>query len=636
MAEIKEKLTLVDRFSSRLGKFISMMSRAQGSCHAAQTATRQFENTAAAAASSTNATAVSLKNYESVSNSLQKKLVNLNSQWDALIQEQESMVSAGQQGTAAFASLDEKIVQLAGDLQNTEAKLSSVNRQMGLATQSSSSFSADMSGAKVSIAALTQKVDRLEAEIRQLKNAYQQAGAATEQASKKQNVFSRTLERCKAGAQGLLGNLKRLGGHRNSVSGLIGQFSKLAVAMFSVTRIIQALKTAMENAPVEVQESWESLSSSLTTTVFGFLIAALQALQPHFDRLNAALNSPAGQKFAAGLIMIGNLVGTVIGYAIDAIAMLVEFIGNNFATVMNVAVIALALYAAYMLASAAATLAAAWPLLLIVAIVAAVVIALKKLGVTSEQIFTAIGMMAGWLYALVYNLIADAWNIIAVFAEFFANVFNDPVGAVARLFFGVFDSILGIVESVAGAIDALLQTDMAGAVSGFRDQMQSWVDDKFGANVITVERMDKIDYTATMNSWGKKGGEIGKGLDEFEFNVGDILGSVGDLSAISGGAVGGGAVGGIGDSVGGSLGSDVADIKKEVAMSEEELKSLVDMAERKYVNNINLTAQTPVINVTGQNTGNSAADRKALANAIRDMLLKQQAEASLRSTARVK
>ncbi len=100
------------------------------------------------------------------------------------------------------------------------------------------------------------------------------------------------------------------------------------------------------------------------------------------------------------------------------------------------------------------------------------------------------------------------------------------------------------------------------------------------------------------------------------------------------GAGAGGAGGGSGGG-GGKLGRDVADIKKEVTMSDEELKSLVDLAERKYVNNINLTAQTPVINITGQNTGNSKDDRKALANAIRDMLLEQQAAASLRSTARV-
>ena len=83
-----------------------------------------------------------------------------------------------------------------------------------------------------------------------------------------------------------------------------------------------------------------------------------------------------------------------------------------------------------------------------------------------------------------------------------------------------------------------------------------------------------------------------------------------------------------------SIAGDVGSIEKSVNMADEDLKSLVDMAERRYVNNINLTAQTPVINITGQNTGNTAADRRALANAIKDILVEQVAAGSVRTTAR--
>lgn len=81
------------------------------------------------------------------------------------------------------------------------------------------------------------------------------------------------------------------------------------------------------------------------------------------------------------------------------------------------------------------------------------------------------------------------------------------------------------------------------------------------------------------------------------------------------------------------ISSNVGSINKSVSMSEEDLESLVDVAERRYVNNINLTNQTPVINITGQNTGNTAADRQGLANAIRDILVSQAASGSIRSTA---
>ena len=74
-------------------------------------------------------------------------------------------------------------------------------------------------------------------------------------------------------------------------------------------------------------------------------------------------------------------------------------------------------------------------------------------------------------------------------------------------------------------------------------------------------------------------------------------------------------------------------IEKSVNMSDEDLKMLIDNAERRYVNNVNLTSQTPVINITGANTGNTAADRKAIADAVQTVLLEQLSSTSVRATA---
>ena len=70
---------------------------------------------------------------------------------------------------------------------------------------------------------------------------------------------------------------------------------------------------------------------------------------------------------------------------------------------------------------------------------------------------------------------------------------------------------------------------------------------------------------------------------------------------------------------------DTAAIKRSVALSEEDMKLLVDMAERRYVNNINLTAQTPVITINGQNTGDTAQDLQWLENALQRILAEQAA-----------
>lgn len=129
--------------------------------------------------------------------------------------------------------------------------------------------------------------------------------------------------------------------------------------------------------------------------------------------------------------------------------------------------------------------------------------------------------------------------------------------------------------------------------------------------------MEKIDYNDTMYQWSQMGGGIGKALDNF--NPGDVFGKFSE-----GGFDYSSMMGGISNTLGG-IKEDTGAIKRSVALSEEDVKLLVDMAERRYVNNINLTAQTPVVTINGQNTGDTAEDLQWLENALKRILVEQAA-----------
>ena len=86
------------------------------------------------------------------------------------------------------------------------------------------------------------------------------------------------------------------------------------------------------------------------------------------------------------------------------------------------------------------------------------------------------------------------------------------------------------------------------------------------------------------------------------------------------------------DSIG-NISEDVSDIKKAVDSTQEDLKMLVDMATQRFINKINLTTQAPVITVQGQNTGNTQADARALADALRDMIFEDAASSAGTMTA---
>lgn len=126
----------------------------------------------------------------------------------------------------------------------------------------------------------------------------------------------------------------------------------------------------------------------------------------------------------------------------------------------------------------------------------------------SDESVSAAGAIMGVFYVAlgtVYNLSIglvngaigtgiELWNFIASFANFFRNVWDDPIAAVAHLIIDLFDVIVGVVEDAASIIDYVLGTDMAGSIQGFRDDMQSWIDDTVGEQTEWVTKLDAKDY----------------------------------------------------------------------------------------------------------------------------------------------
>lgn len=437
--------------------------------------------------------------------------------------------------------------------------------------------------------------------------AAQQAEKETARLIKRLGNMEQVTVKVESRAVRALKAFMNFGKASNPVDKLSSRLTRTVVTLFSVQRMLRYITEAMERAPDKIGASFASLGSSVQDRFASVMVSTMSGMQSGVDKLNAAMNSKAGQTLFRGLERAAQLAGNAIGKLLEGGATLIEFLGNHAQEAFTVAAVAVGFFAAQMLVGAAASAAASWPLLLIVGLAALLVVGLEKLGITSDKIFYGIGATAGWLYALCYNLVADFYNAIATFAEFFANVFNDPVAAVAHLFFDTFDVILSMVETVAAAIDKLPGFHLSSAVSGFRSNLQSWVDRTFGENQIKISRMEKISYTDTASAWGNKASDIAASFS---------LDSLGKLTAPEIKAIK----------------SDTSAIRKAVSLSKEDLKSLVDIAERRFVNQVNLTTLRPVITINGANTGKTPQDRLALANAIKEVLLEEVSSGSTVST----
>lgn len=248
---------------------------------------------------------------------------------------------------------------------------------------------------------------------------------------------------------------------------------------------------------------------------------------------------------------------------------------------------------------------------------------------------SATGIVAGAFFTLgawIHNqFFVPVQNGFAAVANFFKNAGTDMATAVKVLIYDMCISALGYIKSLAGGIESLVnaipgvEVNLTGGIESLYKTLQASRQAAIDAGsykeyVKAWEYQDLSQAAAKGYSWGSNLNLLGGISSLFDTSQYADVPAYNELT-------------GIGNDVS-ELANSANRIEKAVNLSDENLKSLVDVAERRYVNNINLTAQTPVINITGQNTGNTAADRKNLADTIRDILVEQVAAGSTISTAR--
>lgn len=352
-----------------------------------------------------------------------------------------------------------------------------------------------------------------------------------------------------------------------------------------------------------INQSWKGLAESYANTPTGKI--------EQFKNKIGQLYEAAGQKLVGGvmrlLTAVTNLLDTIqntgaldgvcvalnvvmglLGYAATAVSWIAQVVVDNWPTVSAIlTAIAIVLLPA-MISRLWATVALAnAPLIMMIALVALLISAAMDAGVTIEDVVGFVGGLLGGLYAFGYNLIADIWNFIATFAEFFANVFVDPIGSIERLFLGLADSVLGVLETIANAIDAVFGSSLSDAVGNWRSGLQAKIEASYGENAVRYDRMEKIDTASTAAAWSTGAKGIANNLSQITGKL-DSLTSSWDVSR-STGTINGGDL----DSVG-----SVGKIDSDVNIADEDLKFLRDVAEMRYVQNF--VTLTPTVAMDAQ------------------------------------
>lgn len=405
------------------------------------------------------------------------------------------------------------------------------------------------------------------------------------------------------------------------------------------------IKAAMFAAADETNAKFEAMPKTFGQIATSFRNTALMAFQPVLSKLNAIANSASFQQFVSGVAAGAATIAEGLLMVVELLMSIFSVVSDNWPIISPIIysiVAALALYYGYLMlvrtaeivgtgikaalalasyahaaatgteasATAAATAAQlgfntallacpiTWIVLAVMALVAlffAAIAAVNKfagttlsaIGIVSGAIAVA-GAFIGNIFVAMINFTMDVfaalWNYIAAFANFFANVFNDPVASIARLFFDLADTILSLLEALAGAIDSLFGSNLAGAVSGWRGNLKGWVDSTYGRGEEVMAKVSAEDYHLQRFEYS--------GAWDAGYNFGSGLGGSAkfDPSSYLGGILPGAGAGDIGDQIGG-IGGGVNDIagntgaiKDALDITEEDLKYLRDIAEQEAIN----------------------------------------------------
>lgn len=442
------------------------------------------------------------------------------------------------------------------------------------------------------------------------------------------------------------------------------------------------VKAAMFAAADDTNAKFESMPKTFSQIWTSFQNTALMAFQPVLQRMNEIANSEAFQEFVNNAIEGLSMVAGIALEIFDLLVGVAGAVADNWSWLSPIiygVAAALAVYYGWLLLTKGAEMAIAavhgivavakgimaaatmlvtgatwaettaqyglnaamyacpivWIIVLIIALIAlfyAAVAAVNKFAGTSVSAtgiicgaFMVAAAFIGNLFVTLINFVIDIfvvlWNFIAAFANFFANVFTDPVGAVARLFFDLVDTVLSLLQSLASAIDTIFGSNLAGAVQGWRDSLSGWVDDTFGKGTEVMAQLNADDMHLGRFEYGSAwdaGYSFGEGIDEsianfdpsslFDTNVP----GADDYANLSNYGSGIGGIGSGVDDIAGNTGK----IADSMDITEEDLKYLRDIAEQEAVNRF--TTAEITIEQTNHNTVSGKMDLDGIVSGLTD------------------
>lgn len=241
-------------------------------------------------------------------------------------------------------------------------------------------------------------------------------------------------------------------------------------------------------------------------------------------------------------------------------------------------------------------------------------------GMICGAIAVAVAFIANALMGILeigFGIIEYFYNGWVAFANFFGNLFHDPVASVIHLFADLGDTVLGVIQKIAQGLDFVFGTHMADTVKGWRDNLSNLADqlaEKYGNGTYEV-KADKLDMDQVLADFGiplKRWNYGDKAHNGYEFggelgdNIKDKFGGINSFLDRNSSESG---LPGVTDSIAQSTGDtamNTAAMADSMDIMDEELKYMRDAAEQEIINRFTLAELK--VDVNNNNTIKNVAD----------------------------
>jgi len=350
--------------------------------------------------------------------------------------------------------------------------------------------------------------------------------------------------------------------------------------------------------------------------------ASVSLITPIVEKWTKFFNSNEGQKFFDNIAKTVYYTVMVIDLLLDSIRKVGTFVSNNWGIISGVILTiasAMLIYKTATLAAAAAQAiqtAAQWALntalyacplvwiigliLLLIAVTIGICVALAKWQDSTISTGGAVLAFLMFFVAVFYNIFAAAlnividvfdliWNVIATFIEFFANVWTDPIDSIKKLFLDLAVTVLDIFGMISNVIDTIFGVNLSSNINRWKDDITFMKKKLTDSDDIVIQRdilnnykLNRMGYEDAM-TWGY---EKGSGFDNFDIN--SLMPKMPNMPEIT------------------NMDKNIEDIAGDISATSEDLKYLVDMAERDAINRF--TTAEIKIDMKNENVINNKMD----------------------------